>query len=163
MNKEIKTAATVVVSALTGAVVAATAVGKSKNKKIKTAWGYSQKHLELYKMMNQWVRVKQEGKNLASYFEKNGYRKIAVYGMSFAGETLLEELRNTDIKVAYGIDQKADSIDADVVDVVTMEDDFEEVDAIVVTAITFFDEIEYALSEKIACPIISLEDVLYEV
>jgi hypothetical protein len=64
--------------------------------------------------------------------------------------------------VAYGIDQNADSIYADV-DIVTMDDDLEVVDAIVVTAITFFDEIEGKLSGKIDCPIISLEDVLYEV
>jgi hypothetical protein len=162
MNKGIKTATMVAVSALTGAVAAATAVGRTTGKKTKKAWGYSDKHLALYKMMNQWVRVKQEGKNLASYFENNGYRNIAVYGMSFAGETLLDELKGTDIKVAYGIDKNADSIYADV-DVVSMDDDFKEVDAIVVTAITFFDEIEEELSEKVDCPIISLEDILYEV
>ena len=39
----------------------------------------------------------------------------------------------------------------------------ETVDAVVVTAITFFDEIEERLSEKVDCPIISLEDILYEV
>ena len=44
-----------------------------------------------------------------------------------------------------------------------MEDDLKPVDAIVVTAITFFDEIKEKLSEKIDCPIISLEDILYEV
>jgi hypothetical protein len=162
MNKGIKTTATVVVSALTGAAASAIAVGRTTGEKTKKAWGYSNKHLALYKMMNQWVRVKQEGKNLASYFEKNGYKNIAVYGMSFAGETLLEELKDTDVKVAYGIDKNADSIYADV-DVVSMDDDFKEVDAIVVTAITFFDEIEEELSEKVDCPIISLEDVLYEV
>jgi hypothetical protein len=162
MNKGVKIVATVVASALTGVAAGATAMKKSKDKKIKSARGYSQKHLALFQMMNQWVKVKQEGKNLASYFEKNGYKKIAIYGMSYAGETLLEELKGTDIKVAYGIDKKADSIYADV-DVVSMDDDFEEVDAIVVTAITFFDEIEEELSEKVDCPIISLEDVLYEV
>jgi hypothetical protein len=162
MNKGIKTAATVILATLTGGVAGATAVGKSMGKKTIKAQGYADKHLALFKMMNQWVKVKQEGKNLASYFEKNGYKKIAVYGMSYAGETLLDELKDTDIKVAYGIDQKADSIYADV-DIVTMDDDFEEVDAVVVTAITFFDEIEDRLSEKVDCPIISLEDILYEV
>jgi hypothetical protein len=162
MKNGIKTAATVVASALTGAAAAATAVGKTKDEKLNKAWGYSNKHLALFQMMNQWVKVKQEGKNLASYFEKNGYKKIAVYGMSYAGETLLDELKDTDIKVAYGIDKNAESIYADV-DVITMDGDFKEVDAIVVTAITFFDEIEEELSEKVDCPIISLEDVLYEV
>jgi hypothetical protein len=162
MKKGIKTAATVVLSALTGAAAAATAVERTTGEKTKKAWGYSNKHLALFQMMNQWVKVKQEGKNLASYFEKNGYKKIAVYGMSYAGETLLDELKDTDIKVAYGIDKNAESIYADV-DVITMDGDFKEVDAVVVTAITFFDEIEEELSEKVDCPIISLEDVLYEV
>ena len=113
-------------------------------------------------MMNQWVKVKQEGKNLASYFEKYGYKKIAVYGMSYAGETLISELKETDITIAYGIDKNAASIYVDV-DVLSMEDNLEPVDAVVVTAITFFDEIEEKLSEKMDCPIISLEDILYEV
>ena len=44
-----------------------------------------------------------------------------------------------------------------------MDDDLENVDAIVVTAITFFDEIAEKLEEKVNCPVISLEDILYEV
>jgi hypothetical protein len=162
MNKGIKTAATVLVSILTGAFAGATAVGKITGEKINKSQGYADKHLALFQMMNQWVKVKQEGKNLSSYFEKNGYKKIAVYGMSYAGETLLDELKDTDIKVAYGIDKNAESIYMDV-DVVTLDDHLEEVDAIVVTAITFFDEIEEKLSAKIDCPIVSLEDILYEV
>lgn len=74
----------------------------------------------------------------------------------------MEELRDTDVQVVYGIDKKADSIYADV-DIVTMDDTLEEVDAVVVTAITFYDEIEDKLSDKIDCPIISLEDILYEI
>jgi hypothetical protein len=162
MNKGIKTAATVVASALTGAVAGACAVGKTTGEKINKTQNMSDKHLALFLMMNQWVKVKQEGKNLASYFEKNGYKKIAIYGMSYAGETLVDELKGSDIKVAYGIDQKANSLYSDV-DIVTMDDELEKVDAIVVTAITYFDEIEDKLSEKIDCPIVSLEDILYEV
>lgn len=122
----------------------------------------SDKHLALFLMMNQWVKVKQKGKKLSTYFEQNGYKRIAIYGMSYAGETLMEELRDTDVQVVYGIDKKADSIYADV-DIVTMDDTLEEVDAVVVTAITFYDEIEDKLSDKIDCPIISLEDILYEI
>ena len=82
--------------------------------------------------------------------------------MSYAGETLVDELKDTEIKVAYGIDKKADSVYSDV-GICSMEDNLEEVDAVVVTAITFFDEIAQKLSDIIDCPIISLEDVLYEV
>ena len=112
--------------------------------------------------MNQWVKVKQEGKKLSTYFEQNGYKKIAIYGMSYAGETLVDELKDTGIEIVYGIDKRADSLYADI-DIISIDDLRDDVDAIVVTAITFFDEIEEMLSEKVDCPIISLEDILYEV
>ena len=151
-----------VVSAIAGAALGAGAAGKASLSKTKKAQSMSDKHLALFLMMNQWVKVKQEGKNLASYFEQKDYKRIAIYGMSYAGETLIDELKGTDITIAYGIDKNADSIYVDV-DVVSMEDVLDEVDAVVVTAITFFDEIEEKLSEKLACPILSLEDILYEI
>ena len=151
-----------VMSLLVGAAGGAIGVGKVTGAKINDRQQLANKHLSLFLMMNQWVKVKQEGKNLASYFERNGYKKIAVYGMSYAGETLIEELNGSNVEIAYGIDQNADTIYADV-DIVTMKENLDEVDAIVVTAITFFDEIEEKLAEKVDCPIISLEDILYEV
>ena len=147
---------------LVGAVGGAVGTGQIVGKKVNDWQKMSDKHLALFLMMNQWVKVKQEGKNLSDYFKKNNYKTIAVYGMSYAGETLLDELKNTDICVKYGIDKNADRIYADV-DIVSMEEKMEEVDAVVVTAITFFEEIEAQLSEKLDCPIISLEDILYEV
>lgn len=149
-------------SAVTGAVVGAATVGKTMVEKVEKTRKMSDKHLALFQMMNQWVRVKQEGKNLSEYFERNNYKKIAIYGMSYAGETLVEELRRTKTEVVYGIDRNADSIYSDV-DIVSLEDDLTEVDAIIVTAITFFDELEEEISKKADCPIISLEDILYEV
>ena len=151
-----------VLSAFTGAALGAGIVGKVTGKSLNKVRSMSDKHFALFQMMNQWVKVKQEGKSLALYFEKNGYKKIAIYGMSYAGETLMDEIKDTDVIVAYAIDQNADSIYADV-DVMSMDDELESVDAVVVTAITFFDEIEEKLSEKMDCPIISLEDILYEV
>lgn len=157
MNKGIISA----LSAVAGAAIGAGAAGKAIIGEKEKARSMSDKHLALFLMMNQWVKVKQEGKNLAEFFEKNDYHRIAVYGMSYAGETLIEELKDTGITVAYGIDRNADTIYADV-DIFSVEDHLDTVDAVVVTAVTFFDEIEQKLSEKIDCPIISLEDVLYE-
>lgn len=151
-----------VLSLLAGAAAGAVGTGKTIGKQVNENKQMSDKHLALFLMMNQWVKVKQEGKNLASYFEKEGYKEIAIYGMSYAGETLVEELEGSNIKIKYGIDRKADNIYADI-DIVSPDDSLDEVDAIVVTSITFFDEIEAKLSEKIDCPIISLEDILYEV
>ncbi|MEZ3518140.1 MAG: hypothetical protein K1W37_23675 [Lachnospiraceae bacterium] len=151
-----------VVSMLVGAAAGAGAIGKMEGDRLNKTQSMSDKHLALFLMMNQWVKVKQEGKNLSEYFERNGYKRIAVYGMSYAGETLIDELKGSKIEIAYGIDQRASSIYADV-DIVSAEDTLKDVDAVVVTAISFFDEIEEKISLKLDCPIISLEDVLYDI
>lgn len=151
-----------VLSALAGVAAGAGAVGKVMAEETERAKKSSDKHLALFLMMNQWVKVKQKGKNLSEYFEKSGYKKIAIYGMNYAGNTLVEEMKGTKTEVVYGIDRNADSIYSDL-DIVSAGDDLEEVDAVVVTAITFFDEIEEKLSQKMSCPILSLEDILYEV
>lgn len=151
-----------IVSALAGAAAGAGIVKKLAVEETEKVRAGSDKHLALFLMMNQWVKVKQEGKNLSEYFEKNGYQKIAIYGMSYAGETLIDELKETKTKAAYGIDRNADSIYSDL-KIVSIEEELAEVDAVVVTAITFFDEIEEQLSQKMNCPILSLEDILYEV
>ena len=162
MKKEMKSIVSALAGATMGGIVAAGVVGKISAEETAKAQKMSEKHLALFKMMNQWVRVKQEGKNLSSYFDSNGYKEIAIYGMSFAGETLIEELKDTNTKVLYGIDQCADRLYSEV-DILTVEDELKEVDVVVVTAITFFDEIEEKLHGRIECPIISLEDILYEV
>ncbi len=145
-----------------GAILGIAGVRRKMKAKVTCEKKMSEKHLALYLMMNQWVKVKQEGKKLSSYFEKRNYHEIAVYGMSFAGKTLVDELEGSGIKIKYGIDKKADNIYAEF-EVVTPDEKLEEVDAVVVTAIQFFSEIEEKLSKKIKCPIISLENVLYEV
>lgn len=155
----------VTLSILSAVMGVAAGIGVTNNfmeKTMKKNSAMSNKHLALFLMMNEWVKVKQEGKSLTEYFEKNGYKKIAIYGMSYAGETLLDELSETDIEVVYGIDKNAESIYLNI-NVVTMEENLEEVDAVVVTAITFYDEIETELSKKLKCPIVSLEDILYEI
>ncbi len=151
-----------VVSTLGGTLLGASIAGKMEGDKRRKAQNMSNKHFELFTMMNQWVKVKQAGKNLSSFFKERGFSRIAIYGMSYAGETLLGELQGTGIEVAYGIDRNAGSLYSDI-NIVSMEDVLEEVDAVVVTAITFFDEIEENLEKKLSCPIISLEDVLYEI
>ena len=151
-----------IVSAVGGALTSAAVVGKKLNDRVKAYRGMADKHLALFLMMNEWVKVKQEGKDLASFFEREGYKEIAVYGMSYVGETLVDELEGSSVRVKYGIDRNADHIDADI-ELVKPDEKLDDVDAIIVTSITFYNEIEEMLIKKVNCPIISLEDVLYEV
>lgn len=149
-------------SMLAGMIAGAGIIKMSSSISIEKVKNMSNKHLSLFLMMNEWVKIKQNGKSLPDYFKRNNYNRIAIYGMSYAGETLLNELSGSEIEVVYGIDKNAEMIDKDF-KVFAIEHPLEEVDAIVVTAITFFDEIEEELSKKIDCPIISLEDILYEI
>lgn len=149
-------------SAIVGAAGAAMVVAQNDLKKQQEIRKMSDKHLALYLMMNQWVKVKQQGKNVASYLEKRGYARIAIYGMGYVGETLVEELKGSSIEIAYGIDKNAENLYC-MFDICTLDDNLDEVDAVIVTPIFFFDEIEEKLSDRLNCPIISLEDILYEV
>lgn len=81
--------------------------------------------------------------------------------MSYAGERLLEELKGSRITVKYGIDKRSDEIYEDI-ELFSPDDDLEDVDAVVVTAIAYFEEIRDRLSVKMDCPVISLEDAIYE-
>lgn len=149
-------------STLAGAAAGAAAVKAASNKKIMRKDEGAKKVHELYMAFDQWLRIRQEGKTLVEYFHQQDYKTVAIYGMKELGEHLYKELEDSDVKVCYIIDKNADAIYADV-DVVTPDDELEPVDVIVVTAIYYFDEIEEMLSEKVDYPVVSLEDILYEV
>ena len=135
---------------------------KKKNTiKVKQMEMLSNKHLSLFLMMSQWIKIKQNGKSISEYIHKQQIESIAIYGMSYAGECLLNELKDSDIKVKYGIDKNANEIYSDI-DIVSPEGKLEDVDAIIVTSVCFMDEIVELLSKKITCPVLSLEDILFK-
>lgn len=152
----------IILSVLAGAVFGAMSIGRYAGEKINKFANMADKHLALFLMMDQWVKIKQQGKNLAEYLKDKEYKNIAIYGMSYAGKTLVEELKGSEIQVKYGIDKNIDPGYTEI-DIMPLDDELKKVDAVIVTAITFFDEIEEKLSKKVECPIISLEDILYRI
>lgn len=116
----------------------------------------------LFRVMTQWVKIKQEGKNLSEYFERAGYKKIAIYGMGYIGETLLSELRRTETEVLYGIDQNADTLYANI-NIVSLEEELPEVDVVIITLVDSFEAISEKIHRKIDCPVISIVDLVYDI
>ena len=157
-NKNVISVLGVVAGAATGAGI----VNYKKLKRQDSDFKVIKKNEAILKMFNQWLIIKQEGKTIDKYFIDNGFRRIAVYGMSYAGERLLDDLKGSEIEVAYGIDRNAERIFSEV-EIVNIDDTLQPVDAVVVTAIYHFDEIEEKLSDLMDCPIISLEDIIYEI
>lgn len=138
-----------------------TLYAKRHKKKTNSNSDLADKHLQMFLLANYWIGIKQEGKSVAEYLKKRGINEIAVYGMSYLGETLIEELSDTDIKIKYGIDKSADDIYAEI-QVVKPIEDLEKVDAVIVTSVAYYKEILEELSLKIDCPIISLETIISE-
>lgn len=162
MKKRISSILSVLLGGAAGVAAGGIAVKTISSKKMSEKEALGAKVHQLYMAFDQWLRIRQEGKTLVEYFEKNGYKTVAIYGMKELGERLYDELEGSDIKVKYVIDKNADQIYADV-DVVTPDDELESVDVIVVTALYYFDEIAEVLGEKVDYPVVSLEDILYEI
>ena len=118
------------------------------------------KFKKYYILLDQWLSMKQTKTDITGYFKENGYEKIAIYGMGELGNRLYDELKDTDIYVAYGID-KNNKTSYPGLKIYSLEDDFENADVIVVTAIFAYSIIKKELAEKTNIPVISLEDVIY--
>ena len=152
-----------VLSALLGAAAGAAGNNVLSQKKIDQKTEKVDKFKGYYNMLNQWLLLKQEGKSLEKYFTDNGYKSIAIYGMGEMGNRLYDELKNSKVvEVKYAIDKNAAATYSEL-DIVDVDDEMDEVDAVVVSAIFAFDEIEEDLGAKVDCPVVSLEDVVYEV
>jgi len=149
------------IAALTGAVAGAVGVSYFKNKKIVEKEGKVDKFKDYYNLLNQWLMNKNEGKKIEKYFLDNGYKTIAIYGMGELGNRLYEELKDSEIDVKYAIDKNAESTYSELT-VIDLDEDMEPVDVILVTAFFAFEEIQETLEEKVDYPIVSIEDVIYE-
>lgn len=148
---------------LAGTVIGGSIIGNWKDQKIKQKEEQELKYAELTRLLAQWVNLKQDKKELKRYFIENNFKRIAVYGVSYVGKCLIHELRNTEIEVAYVIDQRGDAIDLEEqIRLVHPDDEMEPVDAVIVTSVYYFEQIEKKMQEKIDCPIISISDIVFE-
>lgn len=153
-----------IVSGLVGGVIGATSMGKFSRNIIEDRDKRIDKFKSYYNMLNQWLYIKQDNRNLEEYFKKNNYKRIAVYGLGEMGSRLVDELKNTEIELVYGIDKNVDNVFCDITaySVDDIEDVSDKVDVVIVTAIFAYDEIEEQLNDILNCDIISLEEVVYD-
>lgn len=152
---------TTALGTIIGAIGGSAVIAKIALKNVQKWRTMSDKHLALFLLMNEWMKTKQEGRHIKEYFEKNNYKSVAIYGLSYVGERLLDELESCDIEVKYAIDKNAVSLNTDI-DIYSPDEKLPKTDVVVVTAVYFFDEIYSNLIDKVVCPIVSFEDVLYE-
>lgn len=111
------------------------------------------------RLFDKWLRIKEEGRQLNSYFKEKGYRNVAIYGIGMAGKHLLADLKGTGIKVVYGIDRQGKQLNYPF-PVYTIEEQIPEADVVVVTVTYEFDSIYKELRARLGSRIVSLEEIV---
>lgn len=120
------------------------------------------KFIKYFALLDRWLWLKMQNKSIASYFEKRHYQTIAVYGIGEIGNRLYEDLsRFTSIKVEYAIDRVKEEHPA--LPVYGLESEFPKVDVIVVSTNNIFEQVCENLKEKTDIPIVSIDDVIFDV
>lgn len=118
------------------------------------------KFSRMFGVLNYWFKLKEDNKDITSYLKKLNYNNIAVYGLGQLGTLFVRELKNSGIRIDYAIDKNIEDFPEDIT--IYKPDVFlPATDAIIVTAIMDFGSIADKLAEKVECPILSLEDVIY--
>ena len=119
------------------------------------------KFVGYFNLLDAWMTIKEEEKSMASYFEKNGYSQIAVYGLGKIGNHFLREMEGTDIKILYAIDAKGEKLNPNI-PIYTLEDEIPKADVIVVTATFDYKNIKENLGQRTDVQIVSIDDVVRE-
>lgn len=88
---------------------------------------------ERYELIYLMAKLKNEGMEYKSYFEKNNYTSVALYGMSHICELYIDYLRDEKADVKCVIDRNPDNVFFDI-DTFTPEEFDEIVDIIIVCA-----------------------------
>lgn len=120
------------------------------------------KSSDYYAILYYWLQIKQKGKSLVTYFEREHYQTVAIYGMKELGECLYEELLESKILVKYAIDKSADQIYSPI-KVIEPNDVWEEVDVIVVTAAFYYEQIKEEIEQKSNAKIVNIRDIVFSI
>ena len=128
-------------------------VGKNKDKTIN-------KYKKYYVLAMSWMDLAENGFVLDKYFERNGFKHIAVYGGRDMRRHLIKQLKGTEIMVDYMIDRTIYLDQFETIPVYQPDDKLPVVDAVIVTPIWDYSKIREEVSRQLSCPIISLEDVV---
>lgn len=122
----------------------------------------SNKHLCLYKTAMKWLKIRQKDLRIDEYLHSRGYRTAAIYGMSYMGKSLAKELSGGLVRVIYGIDKRAESLDCEI-KVFLPSDKLEKVDVIMNTTTVANAEILASVTKEDSTEMLCLEDLFEEI
>lgn len=119
---------------------------------------------EKFRLLSQWIRLKNHNIYLKKFFEYQNISTIAIYGMGDIGKLLYDELKATEYNhiVKYGLDSKIEG-EYDGLTICSLTSDNEPVDSIIITPVLITDEIENRIYEVLGDKTTyTFEEILFE-
>jgi hypothetical protein len=123
------------------------------------------KHLDIARLYDIWLSGKDKGRSVDMVIKERGYDKIAIYGLGLLGTRLYNELKDSDVCVLYGIDQKKMSLSEEFHTYAPDELDLEDVSvpgAVVVTVFSEFESIKKHLEGKGFKSVLCIDELIYD-
>lgn len=130
------------------------------NKKVSVK-GSGDKMAVYYRLMDKWMKLKEENRSISDYMEQHGFQTIAIYGLSDIGKHLEKELEKSQVTVKYAIDRAGAYLTIDL-DVYSPESELPPVDAVIVTPVMEYNDICKNMKKKVSCPVLSVLDIINE-
>ena len=118
-------------------------------------------HVSYHRLLEKWMVLREQGKNLPSVLENRNLKNIIIYGLGKMANHLLYDLKNSNINIVCAIDKAAINKYGDF-PIISGGETIPEADCIIVTPVYEFDNIKGILEKKTSLPIISLRDIIDE-
>ncbi len=120
------------------------------------------KNLCYMNLLDHWMTLREKDIFVADWLLKGGYKHVAIYGYGILGRHLYRELRDSEVRVEYFIDQQGSKTGTECRTYLPSEK-VPEVDIVIVTAVYYYGEIYSQIKEKGIRKIVSLQTILFEV
>lgn len=119
------------------------------------------RYKDFFQILNQWMFLKEENRDIDEIIEHAGVNRLAIYGMGDLCRHIIFCLEKTNIVVKYVIDKESFDF-YDGLQVVTLEEKFEDIDAVIYTNPYESEEIIMTIKKKFKCPVISFMDIVFD-
>lgn len=118
-----------------------------------------EKYYEMMRIQNLWMEKMENGVMITDLLKRRGYHNIAIYGIGYLGNRLLNQIDTSEVEVSYIIDKKGGSVYGDI-PVVRLTSDLKPVDVIIVSSTYYYYEIKKNIEEHLSYDVISIEKLV---
>lgn len=115
----------------------------------------SDKHLEMFLVMDSWIECMQKNKNIESYLKKCDISNIIIYGMGYIGKRLYKDIKSKQFNIICCDNNEIVCSNYNIKDEGELDPQI-----IIVTAIYNFFDIKKELDLRYSCVIISFDDLI---